>query len=212
MCGSPCKRMKRRVPNDAKIVPYIPKSDYFSNVTGVYYHFGKMEWRSICHDPINHSKRWQKTFSIRKYGFYSAKKLAEVTSLKNLKESNRMPKSLLLEKFRTEYKDDIVLGSTSYFMHRTMLPQECVRMDVDCLNNFPKIPYLDVITQYAIEDPLNTDYNPGYKSLGTYKYSPVAGDNYTKHSDKCIQNDNGTHNFYGNLPKSWNITNFIHNV
>ncbi|UKJ90225.2 hypothetical protein MACJ_001156 [Theileria orientalis] len=99
---SPCaksslKRERRRgskiVPKDAVLIPNVPHEDYFSDVTGVYYHFKKMEWRAICKDPFKNSKRWQKTFGINKYGFYEAKRLAEMKA-HEVSETNHLSKIL----------------------------------------------------------------------------------------------------------------------
>ncbi|AFZ79089.1 hypothetical protein BEWA_019340 [Theileria equi strain WA] len=84
--SKPSKRRGiRKIPKDAKLIPNIPECDYFSTFPGVYYHFTKMEWRTTCKDPVVNSKRWQRTFGIKKYGFYEAKLKAEIVSM----ESNR---------------------------------------------------------------------------------------------------------------------------
>lgn len=67
----------RQIPDDVVKIPTVPDEDYFSEVSGVYYHFTKGEWRLVFRDPGLENKRCQKTYSIRKYGFYLAKKHAE---------------------------------------------------------------------------------------------------------------------------------------
>nr|PVC53065.1 hypothetical protein MACL_00000322 [Theileria orientalis] len=52
-----------------------------------------MEWRTICKDPFKNSKRWQKTFGINKYGFYEAKRLAEMKA-HEVSEANKLSKIL----------------------------------------------------------------------------------------------------------------------
>ncbi|GIX61688.1 AP2 domain-containing protein [Babesia caballi] len=81
--ASPRRRRRgstRSIPENAVILPNVPEEDYFSQVPGVYYHFAKLEWRATCRDPFNCSKRSQRTFGVRKYGFYGAKMNAEAAS------------------------------------------------------------------------------------------------------------------------------------
>ncbi|GFE53012.1 AP2 domain transcription factor AP2IV-5, putative [Babesia ovis] len=71
--------VKRNTPN-VQPLPSIPPEDYRSHIQGVYYHHTKLEWRATCRDPFNSSKRSQRTFGVRKYGFYEAKLRAEVAA------------------------------------------------------------------------------------------------------------------------------------
>ncbi|XP_952490.1 uncharacterized protein TA12015 [Theileria annulata] len=87
------RKGKKIVPKEANLIKNIPEEHYFSDVSGVYYHFKKMEWRTICKDPFNNSKRTQKTFGINKYGFYEAKHRAEMTAFE-ITERNHISKVL----------------------------------------------------------------------------------------------------------------------
>ncbi|CDR97234.1 hypothetical protein, conserved [Babesia bigemina] len=91
--GKVSPRRRRRaptkgIPKNAVIVPNVPTEDYCSQMPGVYYHFGKLEWRTTCRDPFNCSKRSQRTFGVRKYGFYEAKTMAELAALEWEKHRN----------------------------------------------------------------------------------------------------------------------------
>ncbi|GBE59276.1 AP2 domain-containing protein [Babesia ovata] len=91
--GKVSPRRRRRasnkgIPKNAVIVPNVPMQDYCSQIPGVYYHFGKLEWRTTCRDPFNCSKRSQRTFGVRKYGFYEAKMMAEVAAFEWEKHRN----------------------------------------------------------------------------------------------------------------------------
>ncbi|KAF8822015.1 hypothetical protein IE077_000113 [Cardiosporidium cionae] len=66
----------RPIPPNAPRVTTVPDEHYYCNVPGVYYHFSKGEWRLVYRDPQCRNKRIQKTYSIRKYGFYGAKEKA----------------------------------------------------------------------------------------------------------------------------------------
>ncbi|ORM42348.1 uncharacterized protein BXIN_1136 [Babesia sp. Xinjiang] len=68
------------IPANAVVIPNVPIDDYYSQMPGVYYHFAKLEWRATCRDPFVCSKRTQRTFGVRKYGFYEAKLRAEVAA------------------------------------------------------------------------------------------------------------------------------------
>ncbi|EAN32509.1 AP2 domain protein [Theileria parva strain Muguga] len=87
------RKGKKIIPKDANLLKNIPEEHYFSDVSGVYYHFKKMEWRTICKDPFNNSKRSQKTFGINKYGFYEAKRRAENKAFE-ITERNHISKVL----------------------------------------------------------------------------------------------------------------------
>lgn len=83
--GKTTSRRRRRathlgIPANAVVVPNVPEDDYYSQIPGVYYHFTKLEWRATCRDPFNNSKRSQRTFGVKKYGFYEAKLRAEVAA------------------------------------------------------------------------------------------------------------------------------------
>ncbi|EDO07940.1 AP2 domain family protein [Babesia bovis T2Bo] len=80
---APVKRRRnesQRPPPNMALLPDVPEEDYHSLVRGVYYHHTKLEWRATCRDPFNCSKRSQRTFGVRKYGFYEAKMRAEVAA------------------------------------------------------------------------------------------------------------------------------------
>ncbi|KAH8741934.1 hypothetical protein FG386_002309 [Cryptosporidium ryanae] len=74
-------RFRSQIPVDAKLVQGVPETDYFTHVQQVYYHFQKGEWRAVYGPSKN---RQQKSFSVNKYGFYEAKRLAEEWRLRYL--------------------------------------------------------------------------------------------------------------------------------
>ncbi|KAL7066744.1 AP2 domain-containing protein [Cryptosporidium serpentis] len=74
-------RFRSQIPVDAKLIPGVPETDYFTHVQQVYYHFQKGEWRAVYGPSKN---RQQKSFSVNKYGFYEAKRLAEEWRLRYL--------------------------------------------------------------------------------------------------------------------------------
>ncbi|EAK89311.1 hypothetical protein [Cryptosporidium parvum Iowa II] len=74
-------RFRSQIPVDAKLIQGVPETDYFTHVQQVYYHFQKGEWRAVYGPSKN---RQQKSFSVNKYGFYEAKRLAEEWRLRYL--------------------------------------------------------------------------------------------------------------------------------
>lgn len=75
------RQIKKEVLPRVSTLPNIPDQDCRSRIPGVYFHAGKKEWRAICKHPFQNSLRSQRTFSVRKYGFYEAKQQAEVVAI-----------------------------------------------------------------------------------------------------------------------------------
>ncbi|UVC49868.1 hypothetical protein MACK_003484 [Theileria orientalis] len=199
---SSVKRERRRgskvVPKDAVLIPNVPQEDYFSDVTGVYYHFKKMEWRTICKDPFKNSKRWQKTFGINKYGFYEAKRLAEMKA-HEVSETNQLSK--ILSRYGP-LQDDPNL-KTHYF---TLLPRSGPRFNISngdsifnmSFNDTPpsgKSNELHGSFSRLSETNSNGRYLPGVTPQ-TYKLNSIC----YRHPFVTVPNSKVNNNIFANMP------------
>ncbi|KAH8584606.1 AP2 domain-containing [Cryptosporidium sp. chipmunk genotype I] len=119
-------RFRSQIPVDAKLIQGVPETDYFTHVQQVYYHFQKGEWRAVYGPSKN---RQQKSFSVNKYGFYEAKRLAEEWRLRYLYSNPNGPNG----QQNTAHSKCIRCGSGMAGSSGSCGRPACVKSGVDCV-------------------------------------------------------------------------------
>ncbi|POM85471.1 AP2 domain protein [Cryptosporidium meleagridis] len=119
-------RFRSQIPVDAKLIQGVPETDYFTHVQQVYYHFQKGEWRAVYGPSKN---RQQKSFSVNKYGFYEAKRLAEEWRLRYLYSNPNGPNGQQSGAFRKCMRCGNGAAGNSGSCGRSA----CVKSSVECV-------------------------------------------------------------------------------
>ncbi|KAK6589735.1 hypothetical protein RS030_160 [Cryptosporidium xiaoi] len=171
-------RFRSQIPVDAKLVQGVPETDYFTHVQQVYYHFQKGEWRAVYGPSKN---RQQKSFSVNKYGFYEAKRLAEEWRLRYLYSNpnnnaasvqtgaNSISCGLSSNGVNNTNNNSSVYAKNKTRKRKSSLPDKTVGLNQTKSRNTRSVPISPNSTINDLPEPSSvskiTDMNASYSSI-----------------------------------------------
>ncbi|KAH7649243.1 hypothetical protein FG379_001600 [Cryptosporidium bovis] len=171
-------RFRSQIPVDAKLVQGVPETDYFTHVQQVYYHFQKGEWRAVYGPSKN---RQQKSFSVNKYGFYEAKRLAEEWRLRYLYSNpnnnvtsvqtgaNAIGYGLSSNGVNNTNNNSSVYAKNKTRKRKSSLPDKTVGLNQTKSRNTRSVPISPNSTISDLQEPSSvskiTDMNASYSSI-----------------------------------------------